>query len=91
MILGRILDYLNDHGYAAVGEIARALDSSPEAVRSMLQTLERKHRVHRWQVQAGCGSSCRQCHGVEVELYAAGPPPADLIEPPACTVRDRRR
>jgi predicted ArsR family transcriptional regulator len=91
VILGRILEYLEARECASIGEIARALDSSPDAVRSMLHTLERKNRVHRWQTPTGCGSSCHQCHQGGIELFAAGPPPAAPFEPPACGLRDRRR
>ena len=89
MILGRILDYLRDRECAGIGEIARAVDSSPEAVRGMLQTLERRNHVHRLQTRAGCGSACRQCDQAAIELFAAGPAPV-TTGPSACDLRARR-
>ena len=73
MILGRILEFLAAQRLASLSEIARAVDSSPEAVRSMLDTLQRRGLVHRFQPPGACGSSCRECAPGEIEVYGAGP------------------
>jgi hypothetical protein len=73
MILARILDFLDRHKVASVTEIAHAVGSAPDAVRDMLQTLQRKGRVHRVAVQDGCGSSCRLCGQGTLEVYGLGP------------------
>ena len=75
MILVRVLELLEQRRVAGPDEIARALNSSPDAARSMLQTLQRKGLVHRVQAQTACGSSCNQCIQGSVELYASGPAP----------------
>ena len=75
MILARILELLEQRKVASPDEIAWALNSSPDAVRSMLHTLQSKGLVHRVQAQAGCGSSCNQCMQGLVEIYASGPAP----------------
>lgn len=72
MILGRILEFLAEQRAASLSEIARAVGSPPDAVRSMLQTLQRKGRVHRLQMQEGCGSGCRQCAQGKIEVYGYG-------------------
>ena len=85
MILTRVLNLLEQRKVASPEEIARALNSSPDAVRSMLQTLQHKGLVHRVQAQAACGSGCNQCMQSAVEIYASGPAPvmaADLANCP---------
>ncbi|MGB5200224.1 MAG: FeoC-like transcriptional regulator [Sedimenticolaceae bacterium] len=82
MILSRILDLLAEQQTATLDEIARAVGSPSPAVRSMLETLQRKGLVHRLDMQPGCGSRCRRCAPGEVEVFASGPagdtpPPAD--------------
>ena len=84
MILARVLDFLDANRVAGLTEIARAVDSTPEAVRSMLQTLQRRGLVHRLEPQAGCGSACRQCAQGSVEIYGHGPQPAQLPGTKAC-------
>lgn len=75
MILARVLELLQQRKVASPDEIARVLNSSPDAARGMLQTLQRKGLVHRVQAQAGCGSSCSQCMQGSLEIYASGPAP----------------
>jgi len=75
MILGRILDFLAAHRVASLGEIAAAVGSSPDAVRGMLDTLQRKGLVHRYEPEGGCGTTCRQCTQGMLEVYGHGPQP----------------
>jgi predicted transcriptional regulator len=72
VILGRILDYLATHRVASLVEIATALDSTPDAVRGMLETLQRRGLVHAVRASADCGTRCRQCAAPDVEVYAYG-------------------
>ena len=91
MILGRILDFLAAHQVASLAEIARSVDSSPDAVRSMLQTLQRKGLVHRFEPQGGCGSSCQQCGQGTIEVYGHGAEPAQRVDVSLCEGRGPRR
>ena len=76
MILGKILDFVAAHGAASLSEISAAVGSSPDAVRGMLDTLQRKGLVHRYQPQGGCGTTCRQCTQGALEVYGHGPEPS---------------
>jgi hypothetical protein len=87
MILERVLELLAQRKVASPDEIARALNSSPDAARSMLQTLQRKGLVHRIQAQAACGSSCNQCMQGSVEIYASGPSPVQAVDLGDCPGR----
>lgn len=73
MILTRILDHLSERRIASLGEIVRAVDSSPDAVRSMLEHLQRRDLVHAIRANSACGSSCTQCVQPGNELYGYGP------------------
>ena len=82
MILGDILDYLQQRDAASLGEIARHVSAEPAAVRDMLVTLQRKGKVHRATAGGGCGSTCQQCAAGSLELYAWGPQrPATPLAP----------
>ena len=87
MILARILELLEQRKVASPDEVARELNSSPDAVRNMLQTLQRKGLGHRVQAQAGCGSRCKQCMQGLVEIYASGPAPNLATDPADCPGR----
>lgn len=87
MILARVLELLEQRKVASADEIARALSSSPDAVRSMLQTLQHKGLVHRVQAQAACGSSCSKCMQGAMEIYASGPAPALAVDLADCPGR----
>ena len=87
MILARVLELLEHRKVASADEIARALSSSPDAVRSMLQTLQHKGLVHRVQAQTACGSSCSQCMQGAMEIYANGPAPVLAVDLAGCPGR----
>jgi hypothetical protein len=72
VILNRVLDFLAKHRVASPAEIAVALDSTPDAVRGMLETLQRRGLVHVVRASADCGTHCRQCTAPDVEVYAYG-------------------
>ena len=68
MILTDIRRYLEHRGQASLEDIARHLDSDPEAVRGMLEHWMRKGRVRRHRAGAACGG-CSQCEGSALEVY----------------------
>ncbi|HPE79854.1 MAG TPA: FeoC-like transcriptional regulator [Gammaproteobacteria bacterium] len=84
MILTRILGFLERRQVASLAEIAQAVGSTPDAVRNMLQTLQRKGLVHPYQPQGGCGSRCRQCAQGSAELYAHGAAPVQAVDVTQC-------
>ena len=71
MILTDILDFLEQRGFASLTEIAHAVGSPPDAVHTMLQTLERKKRIHRLRLQDSCSTRCRNCAQGAIEVYGA--------------------
>lgn len=90
MILTRILDHLEIHRVGSPGELARAVGASPEAVKSMLENLQRRGLIHRIEANSACGSSCRQCLQPGSELYGYGPAPqADVVVSPCQPIRPR--
>jgi len=91
MILGRILDFLAAQKVASLTEIAHSVGSSPDAVRSMLDTLQRKGMVHRYQPEGGCGSSCRQCAQGMIEVYGHGAEPPQRVDVSLCEGQGTRR
>ena len=89
-MLGDIIGYLERREVAGLAEIAAALDTPPEAVQGMLDTLEKKGILARYQAPQGCGSPCRQCPGAELPLYClASGRPAVATDPGSC--RSRRQ
>lgn len=84
MILNRLLSHLQSTPAASLAELARVVDASPDAVRSMLETLQRKGLVHRQASPPGCGSRCHACGVVEPEIYALGAAPEAGIAIQAC-------
>lgn len=72
MILECILDYLAQRRVASLDEIAHAVDSTPDAVRSMLENLQRRGLVHAVRANSTCGSTCRQCLQPGSELFGHG-------------------
>ncbi|MCV2217344.1 FeoC-like transcriptional regulator [Thauera sp. Sel9] len=69
MILSRLSTYLRERRRASVADMALALESSPEALGPMLDTLERKGRVRRIEGESGCGSTCCKCDPATVAVY----------------------
>ena len=80
MILQRVLDVLAERELASPTMIAAAVGSTPDAVRSMLATLERRGLVQRYSPLSGCGNGCNQCGqemGAWYRLTSAGQHPGD--------------
>jgi hypothetical protein len=60
VILQRLLTFLERHPAATAGEIARAIEASPDATRSMLATLQRRGLVESCGPLPTCGG-CDAC------------------------------
>jgi len=69
MMLSRLSTYLRERRRASVADMALALESTPEALGPMLDTLERKGRVRRIDGEPGCGSTYCKCDPATVALY----------------------
>lgn len=69
MILSELTGYLAEHHRAPLIDLATRFDASPDAVRGMLATLERRGRVRRIANGAACGSGCGKCDQSLVETY----------------------
>jgi predicted ArsR family transcriptional regulator len=68
MILSRLNDYLRLRRRASLVDMAHGLGATPDAVRGMLATLERKGRVRRLVAGAAC-AGCGKCDAAALELY----------------------
>jgi hypothetical protein len=84
MILTELRRVLQTQGPLSLGEIAKRLDSSPEAVRSMLEIWIEKGRVSRLATAEGCGSSCQGCAVTQTEYYAWRGRGEMVVQAPTC-------
>lgn len=75
MIISRLSAYLQQHHRASLHDMALALDTDAEALRSMLTVLERKGRVSRLPSGTSCSGGCGKCqpHTVEIYEWTGGP------------------
>ena len=69
MILSDIKRYLSARGQATLADMALHFQSSPDAVRGMLEVWAGKGKVRRHLAAASCGSSCSKCDPASVEIY----------------------
>jgi len=71
MILSQLTTYLAEQQRATLRDISHRLDSDPEALRMMLDILERKGWVRRLSGPEGiaCTPGCRRCNPLAVEVY----------------------
>jgi putative ferrous iron transport protein C len=69
MILSELAGYLSERGRAPLVDLATRFDTSPNAVRGMLATLERRGRVRRLANGAACTTGCTKCDQSQVESY----------------------
>lgn len=69
MILQRLSDHLKQRRRDSVYDMARSLNASPDALRSMLAILERKGLVQRLPSGTQCGGGCCQCRPETIEIY----------------------
>lgn len=69
MILSELTGYIERHRRVALLDMVHRFGASPDAVRGMLATLERKGRVRRVEGGAACSSSCGKCDQATLETY----------------------
>jgi putative ferrous iron transport protein C len=69
VILSELAAYLAERRQAPLADLAARFDVSPDAVRGMLATLERRGRVRRLAVGAACSSGCAKCDPSLMESY----------------------
>jgi predicted ArsR family transcriptional regulator len=74
MLIDRLRDTLQQHERASVQDLSLALGMTPEALRALLSTLERKGRVHKLTAQTHCGDCCK-CNADALDVYAWGSSP----------------
>lgn len=70
MILSRVSDYLKQHKRASLLDMSIGLDTDAEALRGMLDVLQRKGRVNKLPSGTACGGGCTKCSTDTIELYA---------------------
>lgn len=68
-MLSRLSNYVRERRRVNVADMALALESTPEALVPMLDTLERKGRVRKIEGAPGCGSTCCKCDSAKVVVY----------------------
>lgn len=88
MILQQVMDVLRQRQVASPRDIAAAVDSTSDAVRSMLATLQRKGLVVRYQPPSGCGTTCQQCAQGDIELYCLAGAQSGGAKASACQASD---
>jgi putative ferrous iron transport protein C len=69
MILSELTGYLAKHRRVALMDMSNRFGSSPDALRGMLATLERKGRVRRIEAAATCATGCGKCDISAMETY----------------------
>ncbi|WP_206199348.1 FeoC-like transcriptional regulator [Parasulfuritortus cantonensis] len=67
--MGFLTILLKQRKRASVIDMALGLDASPDALKGMLATLERKGRVRRLAAGTGCANGCCKCDPKTLELY----------------------
>lgn len=70
MILSQLSQYITEHRRVSVQDMAHHFDADTDALRAMLEVLERKGRVRKLPVGGLCSSSgCSKCSLAPPELY----------------------
>ncbi len=72
MILSDLRTYLRQRGQASLRDLALHFRSEPEALRGMLDLLERRGQVRKVRAHAACGEGCSQCDPATTEIYLWG-------------------
>ncbi|GAB0148516.1 FeoC-like transcriptional regulator [Marichromatium gracile] len=68
MIMSDLTSHLRTQGRAALRDLSYRFDTDPEALRGMLELLERKGRVRKLPGGTPC-SGCCSCDPTAIELY----------------------
>jgi len=61
MILSQVRDYLAKHKQAPLMDMAYRFEMEPEALRGMLNILERKGRIRQLPLDQACSDGCAKC------------------------------
>ncbi len=69
MLLTELKTYLQKNKRVALVDIAYHFDTTPEAVRGMLEHWQRKGNVRLLNAGAACQQGCCQCSPVHLESY----------------------
>ncbi|KAA3631208.1 MAG: sugar metabolism transcriptional regulator [Proteobacteria bacterium] len=69
MMLREIRRYIRMRGQTSLADLATHLDSSPDAVRGMLDVWVRKGKIGRLARSSRCGTACAGCAAAMVEIY----------------------
>ena len=72
MILSELRTSLRQRGQVSLHDLALHFHSEPEALRGMLELLERRGQVRKVRANAACGNSCTQCDPAATEIYLWG-------------------
>ena len=70
MILTDISNLLRSRGQMSLLDLSIHLDANPDAVRGMLDVLQRKGRVRKLPAGTACSGGCTRCAADTVEIYA---------------------
>jgi Mn-dependent DtxR family transcriptional regulator len=68
-MLAELSEYLRTNHRAALRDLSHRFDTAPEALRGMLETLERRGRVRKLPAQTPCGGGCSSCDPATIEIY----------------------
>jgi len=69
MILADLRHYLQQRGQASLADMALHFDTTPDALRGMLDLWVRKGRVRRQSASSACGTGCCKCDPATVDIY----------------------
>ncbi|MBK1695484.1 sugar metabolism transcriptional regulator [Chromatium weissei] len=69
MIISELSRYLRDNQRAALRDLACHFDSEPEALRGILELLERRGRVRKLPANTPCSGGCCSCDPTSIEIY----------------------
>lgn len=69
MILSELKAYLTQNRCVAIGDLANRFQTSPEALRGMLEVFIRKGRLKRIANGAGECTGCTKCDAFLLEMY----------------------
>lgn len=71
MILSEVREYVRQRRQVSLTDIALHFDSSPDALRGMLDVWIKKGRMHKLCAQTSCGT-CNGCDIATEEIYIWG-------------------
>lgn len=69
MVLSRITTHLKLNKRAALKDMALLFNVTPDALKGMLGTLERKGKIKKLATGTRCHGGCHKCSPESIELY----------------------